>query len=87
MVYQNLRKSWRQWGMVARVMERTGATVQAQGAIYKEVTQSVPLYGIKIWVMTGDIIKFLEGFHHRAARRITGMTQKRGAGGEWQPPW
>ena len=32
------------------------------------------------------MLKVLEGFHHRAARRITGMTAKRGAGGEWDYP-
>ena len=30
--------------------------------------------------------KFLTGFRHQAARRITGMTAKRGAGGEWDYP-
>ena len=30
------------------------------------------------------MLKVLKGFHHRAARRITGMTEKRGAGGEWE---
>ena len=29
----NLQKVWRQWGMIARVLERTGATVQAQGSM------------------------------------------------------
>ena len=37
-------------------------------------------------MVTGDIIKVLEGFHHQAARRVTGMTATRGAGGEWEYP-
>ena len=36
--------------------------------------------------MAGDIIKVLEGFHHWVARRMTGLTEKRGAGGEWEHP-
>ena len=32
------------------------------------------------------MIKFLEGFHHWAARRITGLTEKLGAGREWKYP-
>ena len=32
------------------------------------------------------MIKFLEGFHQWAAQWITGMTEKRGAGGEWEYP-
>ena len=39
--------------MVARVLERTGATVRARGAMYKVVAQLVLLYGIKILVVTG----------------------------------
>ena len=72
--------------MVVRVLERTGATVQAWGAMYKAVAQSVILYGRNIWVVTGEMLKVLEGFHYQAARRITGMTEKRGAGREWEYP-
>ena len=42
-VYQNLPKSRRRWGMVARVLENTGAIVWAQVEIYKAVTQSLLL--------------------------------------------
>ena len=30
-----------------------------------------------------DVLKVLIAFHHQAARQITGMTAKHGAGGEW----
>ena len=69
--------------MLSRVMERTGATMRSWGAIYKAVAQLVILYGSKIWVVTGNILKVLEEFHHRASRWITGLTAKRGSGGEW----
>ena len=72
--------------MVARVLERTGAMVQARGAMYKVVAQSVLLYGSKSWVVTREMLKVLTGFHHLAARCITGMTEKRGAGGDWEYP-
>ena len=71
--------------MIARVPERAGETVRARGAMYKALDQSVLLYGSESWVVTGDIM-VLTAFHHRAARRITGMTAKRGAGGEWEYP-
>ena len=32
------------------------------------------------------MLKVLEGFQHRAAQRIMGLMEKRGAGGEWQYP-
>ena len=52
-VYQNLRKGQMRWGMVERVLERTGATVRSQGVIYKAVAHSVILYGDESWVVTG----------------------------------
>ena len=34
--------------------------------------------------MTGEMLKVLTSFHHRAALRITGITEKHGEGGEWE---
>ena len=45
--------------MVVRVLEMTGATVQAQGDIYKAAVQLVLLYVIKSWVVTGEMLKVL----------------------------
>ena len=69
--------------MVARVLANTGATVWAQGIMYKAVAQSVLLYGSDICAVTGYILKVLGGFHDWVERRITGMTTTRGVGGEW----
>ena len=69
--------------MLERFLESKGATVRSRGEIYKEVAQSVLLYGSEIWVVTGEMLKFLAGFHHRAAQWITGMTEKRGVDGDW----
>ena len=81
-VYQNFRKARRRWGMIARVLESTGTAVWAWRAMYKEVAQLVLLYEIESWAVTWDMLKFLTTFHHRAARRIMGMTANRGAGRE-----
>ena len=72
--------------MIERVLERTGATVRSRGDNYKAVAQSVLLYGSEIWVVTGYMIKVLEGFHHRAVRRSTGMTEKLDSRVEWGYP-
>ena len=55
----------------------------AWGIMYKAVYQLVILYDSESWVGTGEMLKVLEGLHHRAARRITGMTVKCGEGREW----
>ena len=61
-----------------------GATIRDWGEMYKAVAQSELLYGSKRWVVTEEMLKVLEGFHHRAVRRITGTTAKRGSVGEWE---
>ena len=42
-VYQNTRKAQRQWGMIAQVLEKTGANVLDWGMMYRAVDQSVLL--------------------------------------------
>ena len=69
--------------MIARVLVKMGAMVRAQGMIYKAVDWLVLLYVSDSWVMTGAMLKVLEGFHHRAARRITGTKATRFSSGEW----
>ena len=54
--------------------------------MYKAVAQSVLLYGREVWVVNGEMLKVLTEFHHRVARRITGMMAKHGAGGEGEYP-
>ena len=73
-VYHNLRKAWQRWVMISKVMNNMGATVQVCEVLYKVVAHMVLLYGSNIWVMTGAMLKVLEGFHHQADRRIVGMT-------------
>ena len=54
--------------------------MRAQGAMYKGVAQSVILYTSESWLVTGEMLKVLEGFHHQEALRVTGMTANCGAG-------
>ena len=85
-VYLNLQKSCRMWGMVPRVIERTRSTFQSRVEMHKAVVQSVILYGSESLVVTSEMLKVLMGLHYQSARSITGMTAKRGAGGEWEYP-
>ena len=70
--------------MVVKVARKAGETVRVQGMLYKEISQSVLLYGRESWVVTGAILKLLEGFHHRQDRRIAGMTEWHTTSGEWE---
>ena len=44
------------------------------------------LYVSKRWVVAGEMLKALTGFHHQAVWQITGMTEKCRTGGEWEYP-
>ena len=63
-LYQNLRKARRWWRMVANVVKKMGEMVRVKGIIYKTFIQTLMLYGSEIWVVTGDMLKVIEGFHH-----------------------
>ena len=82
-VYHNLRNAQRRWVMIARVLMKTVSTVRSRGVMYNAVVQLLLLYRSDIWVVTGGILKVLEGFRHRAIRWITWMTTTRGVCGEW----
>jgi len=71
-IYWNLSKARKRWAMVSRVLAREGADARISAMFYKAVVQSVLLYGSETWVVTPAVLKVLEGFHHRAARRLSG---------------
>ena len=84
-LYKNLRKARTQWTKLARILVRDGATPRISGLFYKAVVQAVLLYGCETWVISPTMLKMLEGFHHRAARRISGK-RPRLVHGEWIYP-
>ena len=47
------------------------------------LSHTVLLYSSEIWVMMENVLEILEGFRHRATRRITWTMVTRGAGGGW----
>ena len=50
--------------------------------LYKEVAHAVILYGIEIWVVTGAMLKVLEGLQNQVSRRMTGMMAQRAEDGD-----
>ena len=54
--------------------------------LHELVVQTVLLYGVKIWVVMVEMLKVLEGLHHRLVRRIVGTKDRRMAEGEWEWP-
>ena len=48
-----------QWGVMSRVLENTGAEMRTGAILYKEVVQTVLLYGSNSWVIMGAMMKVL----------------------------
>jgi len=71
-IYRNLAKARQRWARISLMLAREGANPRVSGMFYKAVVQSVLLYNCESWVVTPAVLKVLSGFHHRAARRITG---------------
>ena len=76
-IYRNLRKSQRIWGMMEKVLRKMGELTKDQEMTYKMVVQAVLIHGRKVWVVTDEMITVLEGFTHRIARRVAGMTARK----------
>ena len=58
--------------------------VWARVMMYKSVVQTLLLYGSESWVVTGAMLKVMEGFHHRLAQRIAGMSDRKVMEGGWE---
>ena len=55
-------------------------------SFYRATVQVVLLFGSETWVTTPSMMRTLEGFHVRAARRMTGMMPERKSDGTWVYP-
>ena len=82
-LYSNLRKAQRRWGVVEKVMGKTGAPIKYQAMMYKVVFQAVLLYGRKIWVVTYRMMTVLYIFHLRISRQISVMGARKVDSREW----
>ena len=72
--------------MISRMSTKTGETVRSRGMMYKAVEESVIMYCSESWVVMGEMLKLLEGFHHQESIQIMGKTGKRAADEELEYP-
>ena len=79
-----MTKVQRQWGVVTKVLKKTGVKVRAQTMMYKAVVQAILMCGRNILVMTEAMLKVLDWFHHCVARRIEGMSSGRVGEEGWE---
>ena len=81
-LHRNLRKSHGIWGMIVKVIGKTGRPIKVQVMMYKVVFQAVLLYGSEIWVLEDAMMMVLEAFHHSISRQISMMTVRKDFCGE-----
>ena len=66
------------------MLRAENASPRICGLFYKATVQAVLLFGSESWNLTPLALEFLEGFHIRAARYMTGMMPKKEAStGRW----
>ena len=71
---------------MAQLPMKSGAAVRAHAIMYKAVVQTVLMYGSEIWVVTGDMLTVLEGFHHQVTRLIVVKKAWSDGDGGWEWP-
>lgn len=82
-VRHNLRKAMRSWARLSRVLRAENASPRVNGLFYKATIQAILLFGSETWNLSPSAMKCLEGFHVRAARRMTGLQPRREPDGTW----
>ena len=70
---------------MSRVLDKELVPGPVAGMCYQAVVASQLLYGSETWVLPPSGLKCLEGFHVKAARRLTGI-RSRMVKGEWVYP-
>jgi hypothetical protein len=82
----NLRKARGCWARISRVLRAENASPRTCGMFYKATVQAVLLYGSETWSLSPSSQKRLEGFHIRAAWRMSGLRPEMKPNGSWTYP-
>ena len=70
-IANNLMKARKSWSRISKVLRADNASPRVCGMFYKATVQAILLYGSETWNLTPTALRTLEGFHLRAARRMT----------------
>ena len=75
-VRRNLKKAQRIWASILRLLRAENASARVCGMFYKATVQSVLFLGSETWCLPPATLKWMEGFHVKAARRMTVILPK-----------
>ncbi len=82
----NLAKARKTWARVSRVLRAENASPKVCGVFYKATIQAVLLFGSETCNLAPSGLKCLEGFHLRAAWRMSGKRPMKRLDGTWRYP-
>ncbi len=82
----NLAKARSCWAWVSQVLRSENALPKVRGVFYKATIQAVLLFGSETWNLAPLGMVCLEGFHLRAAWRMSGSCPWKRPDGTWEYP-
>ena len=82
-VVGNLTKVRKRWAWMSRILGREGADPWTAGKKFNVVVQVTRLFSTESWVMSPWIGRTLGESHHRVARQLAKMQDKRDMVGRW----
>jgi hypothetical protein len=82
----NLAKAHRCWAQVSQVLRSENALPKVCGVFHKATIQAVLLFGSEMWNLVPSGMACLEGFHLKAAWRMSGSHPWKRPDGMWEYP-
>ena len=84
-MWSNVKKAQECWAWISHVPRAENTSARTYGMFYKATVQAVLLYGSEMWSLSLTTIKRLEGFHIRAAWRMSGLRLEKKPNGSVVP--
>ena len=84
-VVGKLRKVWKSWARLERILGWEGANSRVLG-FFKALVQAVLIFGLETWAMTLRMGRSLGSFQHGVARMIKERQLKIREEGGWEYP-
>ena len=75
-VWGDLKKARRVWARISCVLRAENSSARVNGIFYKTTVQAAFLFGSETWSLAPATLQRLEGFHVKAARRMTSRLPK-----------
>ncbi len=85
-VHGNLKKVQGIWARISCKLRAENASPHVCSIFYKATVKSILLFGSKTWNLSPVSLKFLKGFHIRAAWRMAGKRPMKLCDGTWMYP-